>query len=336
MPLSDSGLQAGQPTVLTGNATTAYRPGRVVLTDGLRRREMSTRCQPAGHLGHARAGRPAARWRVPDRDFLPFGGDEHQSHARLIGARDIRASSSASDPDSFGGSVHSDQPYSAFDGDPQTAWRSNPFLEAPANGWRSTSARRATVDSVQRPLHPPTRRPIRSVTTEAGTATHGRCPDTDTVALHVVRWPHALRPADVTGVTAPGGPFHQVGVTELPSRRTTVQRTIVMPQDLRAGTAVRGDMSAPDDARNGCALVGSVRTAPSGSRGSARRAPAWTGRSSLPSPGSYALSLTADAACRRRRSTALLRSATGPKSSQTASSQAIAAPLAGPQAAVDA
>ncbi len=93
-------------------------------------------------------------------------------------------------------------------------------------------------------------------------------------------------------------------------------------------------MSTPDDARNGCAFVGSR---PHCAVGLARLGEESAGLDrtfTLPSPGSYDLSTTATPRAGPALD-ALLRTATQPRIVATASSQAIADPLAGPQAAVD-
>ena len=333
LPLSDQGLGSSEPAVLTGDSTSGYHPGAVVLTDGMRRREVNNGASSLNTSATLTLDDPR-RMSSRDRDFLPFTGNQHQSYARLIGANAISASSSASDPGSFGGSLQAAQPYSAFDGDQQTAWLSNPFSRG-VGQWLQidfTSAR--TVESLRAEfpaLSTASRIEVRTDAGSATTAVSGRGP----VALNVIAGRTRSLRLTVTAVTRPGGPFHQVGVTELSIPQVTVHRTIVMPQDLAPGTAVQSiDMSTPDDARNGCAFVGSR---PHCAVGLARLGEESAGLDrtfTLPSPGSYDLSTTATPRAGPALD-ALLRSATRPRIVATASSQAIADPLAGPQAAVD-
>src|SRR6185312_11283368 len=126
LPLSDAGLPYSTPTVLTGDAPAWLHSSHVVLTDGLRRREVDNGTSPLSTSATLTPHDPLRMAGHPDRDFLPFPGLSHQSYARLIGVRSVEASSSESDPDAYGGSIHADQPFAAFDGDPTTAWRSNP------------------------------------------------------------------------------------------------------------------------------------------------------------------------------------------------------------------
>ena len=333
LPLSDHGLDPSEPVVLTGDSTAGYRPGAVVLTDGLRRREINNGASSLDTSATLTLDDPR-RMSSRDRDFLPFAGNQHQSYARLIGAKAVSASSSASDPGSFGGSLHAAQPYSAFDGDQQTAWLSNPFSRGVGQWLQIDFASARTVDSLRAEfpaLSTASRVEVRTDAGSATTAVSGSGP----VALNVIAGRTRSLRLTVTAVTHPQGPFHQVGVTELSIPQVTVHRTIVMPQDLAPGTAVQSiDMTTPDDARNGCVLVGSR---PRCAIGLARLGEESVGLDrtfTLPAPGSYDLSTTATPRAGGALD-ALLRSATQPSIVATASSQAIADPLAGPQAAVD-
>ncbi|MGZ6804357.1 MAG: alpha-(1-_3)-arabinofuranosyltransferase domain-containing protein, partial [Nocardioidaceae bacterium] len=121
LPLSDAGLLGRQPVLLAGSGGPAGLAP--VLTDGLRRREVSFGA-PVDQAGSATltAGEPFRR-DVPAHDYLlPTWAT---ATARLVGARAVDASSSASDAGAYGGAQRQHQPFAAVDGDPRTSWRSD-------------------------------------------------------------------------------------------------------------------------------------------------------------------------------------------------------------------
>jgi arabinofuranan 3-O-arabinosyltransferase len=330
---SDGGLPAERPAVLTGDVTGGFSPGQTVLTDTLRRREANYGAGALDTSATLTLDEPR-RMASSDRDYLPFPGDDHQSFARLIGAKAISASSSASDPDAFGGSVHAEQPYAAFDGDPQTAWRSN-SIRAGVGEWLQIDFDTARlVDDTTVLLAAGSTDGRIQVRTDRGTATT----DVSGAAPIPLRLPPgSTRSLRLTFVAATGHPgrFGQVGVAELTIPHLHVARTIVMPRDLAPGTALQEvDMSVPADARNGCTLVA---TRPLCAAGVARVGEESTGldRSfTLPAGGSYTPALTAMPRAGPKLD-ALLRSVELPSITASASSQGVADPLAGPQTAVD-
>jgi arabinofuranan 3-O-arabinosyltransferase len=334
LPLSNAGLPYTTPAVLTGDAPRWYRSNRVALTDGLRRREIDNGTSPLSTSATLTLNDPLRMAGHPARDYLPFAGAAHQSYARLIGARRIVASSSASDPNSYGGSVPGDQPYAAFDGDPQTAWRSNPATTGTGQWLELDFTSGREVDSATAVFTADSSASVVAVTTHAGTAVT-QVTGTGPIPLAVVPgWTRSLR-LSVLAVTGRRGLLHEIGVAELAVPGVTVQRTIVMPRDLRSGTAVQDvSMTAPTDQRNGCVLVGTrplctADTAQPGEEGEG------IDRSfDLPAAGRYAISVTATP-----RPGPALDLVTGvaapPRLTVSASSRAIADPLAGPQAAAD-
>ncbi|HET7277408.1 MAG TPA: alpha-(1-_3)-arabinofuranosyltransferase family protein [Dermatophilaceae bacterium] len=129
--LGDGSLLA-RPTVIMGqdptaDRTTDLRDLPVILTDTPRRREANF---AAGVDGYSATLTPSDALRIdkPQRDYTIAPGVA-EAAARTIGGR-LTASSSASDPGVRGGSDPGAMPFSAVDGDPQTAWRPNPGLGA--------------------------------------------------------------------------------------------------------------------------------------------------------------------------------------------------------------
>ncbi|GAA3345129.1 alpha-(1-_3)-arabinofuranosyltransferase [Amorphoplanes nipponensis] len=117
-------LPAG-PTVLAGDRPRGLPDGPVLVTDGMRRREV------AFGLAHdsASATMTAAeqpRLGEPARDYLPAWGDELQTTARYTGIQSVTAASSFADAQPLSGARPAYQPYAALDGDLSTSWRSAP------------------------------------------------------------------------------------------------------------------------------------------------------------------------------------------------------------------
>jgi len=128
--LSDQALLA-RPTVEASAGTDPeLRYSPTILTDTPRRREASFAAGADGYSATLTAG-DALRLRKPQRDYLLPGAAE--AVARTLGGQ-ATASSSASDPGVLGGSDPSAMPYSAVDGDAQTAWRPDPGISA-AGSW---------------------------------------------------------------------------------------------------------------------------------------------------------------------------------------------------------
>ncbi|MBM7515260.1 alpha-(1-_3)-arabinofuranosyltransferase domain-containing protein [Nocardioides nitrophenolicus] len=104
-------------------AETRTRPRRVALTDGLRMRE---RQYARIHDGLSATIAPGDVRRTSGRvrEFQPGsnGDDRWSTTARLVGARSVSASSSASDATAIGGSERGRLPYAAVDAAPDTAW----------------------------------------------------------------------------------------------------------------------------------------------------------------------------------------------------------------------
>jgi arabinofuranan 3-O-arabinosyltransferase len=334
LPLSDAGLPYSTPAVLTGDAPSWYRSTHVALTDGLRRREIDNGASPLSTSATLTRHDPLRMAGHPDRDFLPFPGASHQSYARLIGARSVEASSSASDPDSYGGSVHADLPYAAFDGDLATAWRSNPATTGTGQWLAIRFARAREVDAATAIFTADSSASSVAVTTDAGTAV---TPITSTgrIALTVVPGRTRSVRLSVTSVTGGPGLFHEIGVAELVVPGVRVQRTIVMPRDLPTGTAVQDvSMSAPIDARNGCVLVANRPLCAADLARPGEESDGIDRTFDLTRRGRYRI-LLAGSPRAGPLLDRLIAASVRPDLTAVGSSQAIADPLAGPQTAVD-
>ncbi|MET0417902.1 MAG: alpha-(1-_3)-arabinofuranosyltransferase, partial [Actinoplanes sp.] len=117
-------LPAG-PAVLAGDRPSDLAEGPVLLTDGMRRREVAfgmTTDRASATLEAGDNGRLGA----PARDYLPDWGDEADTVVRYHGITSVTASSAFSDAHPLNGARPAYQPYSAVDGNPGTSWRSAP------------------------------------------------------------------------------------------------------------------------------------------------------------------------------------------------------------------
>jgi arabinofuranan 3-O-arabinosyltransferase len=111
------------PTVLAGDRPGDLGPGPVVLTDGMRRREVAFGMARDRESATMQAGEPG-RLGAPARDYLPGWGDDADTVVRYHGIRTVAASSSLAQAHPLSGARTAHHPYAALDGDPGTSWRS--------------------------------------------------------------------------------------------------------------------------------------------------------------------------------------------------------------------
>lgn len=122
--LDDLGITDGRSVVTAPDQPVTGVPESVVLTDGNRRQEVAFGSVHANRSNSlALENEYSSKRRV--HDYL----DSHSTAAsswlavpELRGARSLQASGSRADVGTVGGTRPSDQPWSAFDGDPRTSW----------------------------------------------------------------------------------------------------------------------------------------------------------------------------------------------------------------------
>ncbi|MQA27128.1 MAG: DUF3367 domain-containing protein, partial [Micromonosporaceae bacterium] len=133
LPLLEQGLLApDQPAILAGEP--AVEPvGPRVITDGLRRQERNVG-RVHDNVSETLADTDPVRQQRPALDLLPLPGEDRLTTADYDGVRSVRASTAASYADAYGSSDPSYLPFSAFDGDPATLWRSS-SLVGPVGQW---------------------------------------------------------------------------------------------------------------------------------------------------------------------------------------------------------
>jgi arabinofuranan 3-O-arabinosyltransferase len=122
LDLADTGVLGSQPTRLAVDAQGEAAPtAGLVLTDGMLDRE---RFFGRVHDGASAVTTPGdvRRSGNPTKDYALGTGDRWLTTARLLGARAVSASSSASDANAAGGARPGRLPYAAIDGDGTTEW----------------------------------------------------------------------------------------------------------------------------------------------------------------------------------------------------------------------
>ena len=127
--LTAAGMLEDEPTVLGVDAKQGRRPDRLILTDGLRRRETNFARIHDGSSATLEAGDQGRRG-APARDYS-IGTSRWETRAKILGAREISASSSRAFADTSGAVLRETLPFAAFDGLTETAWRSGPPASRP-------------------------------------------------------------------------------------------------------------------------------------------------------------------------------------------------------------
>ncbi|HEX5598890.1 MAG TPA: alpha-(1-_3)-arabinofuranosyltransferase family protein, partial [Micromonosporaceae bacterium] len=142
LDIAAAGQLTTAPTVLAGDRPGEHPPGPVIVTDGLRRRDVS--------FGRLRDNSSATltaddtfEVSAPAHDYLPEWGEEYATVAHYHGIGSIAASSSWAQAGITSGSRPEHQPFAALDGDQTTSWRSSP--DGTATGqWLDLTLERAT------------------------------------------------------------------------------------------------------------------------------------------------------------------------------------------------
>ncbi|GAB2600011.1 alpha-(1-_3)-arabinofuranosyltransferase [Paractinoplanes abujensis] len=227
------------PTVLAGDRPDDLGPGPVVLTDGMRRREVAFGMAADRASATLEAGQDG-RLGAPARDYLPAWGDEQDTVVRYLGIKTVRASSAYSEANALIGSRPAHQPFAALDGNPATSWRSAPgvpsagqWLEVELPGKRVISSIGLTLDQGTDSV--PTRITVRVGPNEP--ITRDVFGTTFTIPL-----PGDI-PADTVRVTVDAVRdvrlgYGGVGFTDLSIPGVVAQRTLAVPASPVAGRPV--------------------------------------------------------------------------------------------------
>ena len=124
LDLTDAGLIGDAPAVLAVDAPKDVEHDGLILTDGLRRRETDFARIEDAKSATLEAGDDGRRG-APARDYT-LGDGRWETHARILGARTLSASSSRAFADTPGAVLPETLPFAAFDGLLSTAWESGP------------------------------------------------------------------------------------------------------------------------------------------------------------------------------------------------------------------
>ncbi|KQT89248.1 hypothetical protein ASG49_15775 [Marmoricola sp. Leaf446] len=251
--LLDLDVVGAGPTVLAADLpedrVQASATAGLVLTDGLRARE---RDFARLHDGASPTSTPGDSRRTgnPRRDYLAAGQDRWSTRARLVGARSVSASSSASDAGAAGGSRRGQLPYAALDGDPTTEWTSDRAATG-RDRWRLQLSTPRSVDEV---------RLIGGASGEPGTQLRVRTQGSVSALV-------SLDPGERRRVELDGGVTDWVGVetvgdtgglalAEVEVDGLDVDRRLDLPALPEAAGPVDAVVLRPDlDPRTGCAEI---------------------------------------------------------------------------------
>ncbi|GIE94364.1 alpha-(1-_3)-arabinofuranosyltransferase domain-containing protein [Paractinoplanes rishiriensis] len=152
LALADAGQLGPGPAVLAGDLPAGVTTGGTVLTDGLRRREV-TFGQARDNASATLTAEQPYRLRQPAHDYGPAWASGRETVTRFLGVRDVTASSSYAQALPLTGNRTEHHPFAALDGDPGTSWRSAPgtagigqWLEVAFERPRTVRQVRLTVD----------------------------------------------------------------------------------------------------------------------------------------------------------------------------------------------
>ncbi|MFY0405753.1 alpha-(1-_3)-arabinofuranosyltransferase domain-containing protein [Solicola sp. PLA-1-18] len=250
LTLDDLGLTRDRDVVMAADADPSSRPPLLVLTDGQRRQEAAF-----GLSNHNRSNTLAVDepYRA-DRAVHAYDPDDVSTTTPLLrGARSLRASSSSSDVTTLSQIDPAAQPWSALDGDPSTQWRAS--VSDDTTAWLELGLERPTVvrdveltlggdDTRRRSVTVSTDRGSARAVLRPGTPGRVRLPSGRTTSVRVSGTSTAASPLAVAELVVPG---------------VEVTRPLVLPSMPGAWGAPDRVVLAADDAHaDGCIRVSGV------------------------------------------------------------------------------
>ncbi|MEU5946443.1 alpha-(1-_3)-arabinofuranosyltransferase [Micromonospora sp. NPDC047465] len=229
LQIAAAGRLSDAPTVLAGDRPAGLAGSPVVLTDGLRRREVAFG-QPHDNASATMTPADESRLGAPARDYLPPWGEDQATTVRYLGIESVTASSSWSDAQPLVGGRPAHQPYAALDGGLATSWRSAPgtlateqWLEVELTEPQVVRDVRLTFDTGADSL--PTRITVAAGNQQAVVENPGQSVQVTVPAGHPTR---RVR-VSVDQVFDIRAGFGGVGIAELSIPGLRVERTLAVP-----------------------------------------------------------------------------------------------------------
>ncbi|HTZ44977.1 MAG TPA: alpha-(1-_3)-arabinofuranosyltransferase family protein [Jatrophihabitans sp.] len=235
------GIPASSPVLFSGSGDAS------VVTDGIPRREANF-----GQTGAAQAtltaGQPFGQQRAAH-DYLPPDPGTLSTMAYRGAVTDVRASSSGADAGALINPGPANGPWSALDGDPDTAWRTSSF-GGPAGQWLSVAFDQPyPVTRLQLAFAAGLGYPSRiRITTDAGSRDSDVTPGP--LLQTVLAVPGATRTLRITVLDATG---QSVGIATLAVPGIAATRTLVVPTGRTAPDLMT--FAVPAGGRSGCLTV---------------------------------------------------------------------------------
>jgi arabinofuranan 3-O-arabinosyltransferase len=234
-PVLGTGIASDRAIVLAGDtrplAGVATTP---VITDGLQRRDIDPGLVRGDQSYVLTANEPSPYTGKTPLQRVDPGGGQHQTVAVVAGASAIKASSVASFDERLPGA----QPYSAFDGDPSTAWVPDPARNA-VGQWIEIDLNRSidpTAISVRRFADHPWRPQITElkVVTDTGTMEDRLNLFEATQAIGLPPGPTPRIRLVIAAVSSTGAGTNGAGLAEVDIPGVHVTRSLASPADQPA------------------------------------------------------------------------------------------------------
>jgi arabinofuranan 3-O-arabinosyltransferase len=146
--LAAAGELTAAPTVLVGDLAPGVSPGRGVITDTLRRREVAFGLS-RDNASSTMSAAERFKLEAPAHDYLPAWAESYQTVARYRGIESVTAASSWADVEPLIGSRPEHLPFAAIDGDAKTSWRTAPDVSVPGQWLEIGFAEPRVVDQVR-------------------------------------------------------------------------------------------------------------------------------------------------------------------------------------------
>lgn len=253
LDLLDVGLLGDEPALLAVDTPAGPAGGRLLVTDGLRRREATFARVHGGRsatLGASDDGRRGA----PAREYVLEDQARWETTAEIEGARSVDASTSRAYADTTGPVLPEALPYAAFDGRLETVFESGPPLSSDEEPWvRVILDERQEVDvvTVVAGESPKSGAQRIAVETEAGTSEARSALAGEAVTFRLPSGSTSW----VRVAAAASGAAEELSIAEVRIAGLDLDRTLQMPEVPRAWGAPDHILLSATATRESCVLV---------------------------------------------------------------------------------